>query len=110
MRNVKIKFNTGDPSLQLERKSSPSSSKGHKNTLPVSPFINREVGRRRFGMKIGDYGISIHLTCCTQSRAVAAHTVVQYNHNQKVPGEGLPHWVRLSASAGADHKQWAVSL
>lgn len=33
---------------------------------------------------------------------MAAHRVVQYNHSQKVPGEGLQHWVLLSASTGAD--------
>ncbi|EGV96631.1 hypothetical protein I79_010730 [Cricetulus griseus] len=51
-----------------------------------------------------DDSISFHFTCCTQSQAVAAHMVVQCNHNQKVPGEGLPHWVLLLASAGADLK------
>lgn len=35
---------------------------------------------------------------------MAAHRVVQYNHSQKVPGEGLQHWVLLSASTGADLK------
>ena len=35
---------------------------------------------------------------------MAAHRVVQCNHSQKVPGEGRPHWVLLSASTGADLK------
>ena len=56
-------------------------------------------------MKIGDYRSAFHLTCHTQSQAVAARRVGQSNHKQKLPEEGLQHCVLLSASTGADHIQ-----